>query len=243
MLTNYETLVHQVFSTTWIFQGLSTQATTHIASHFRRREFPKNSFLFHEQEPARIYYLIAEGRVKITQTSASGFQVILHVLGPGDLIGALPTLGEGNYPASAEAISDLTAYSIEATLFDSLLRKYSILTLNLLRFATGKLQATHRRLQEMSTERVERRIAHTLGRLASQVGNRVEEGILLDAPLSRQDLAEMCGTTLFTVSRTLKKWERQGWIIAGREEIIITRPHSLAMLADDLPQPSPKQSN
>lgn len=242
MFTKHETLVHQVFRTAWIFNGLSVDATTHIASRFRRREFPKDTFLFHEQEPARTYYLIAEGQVKITQTSASGFQVILHVLGPGDLVGALPTLGEGSYPASAEVISDLTAYSIGASLFDSLLHEYSILALNLLRFTTGKLQATHRRLREMSTERVERRIALTLGRLASQVGNRVEEGILLDAPLSRQDLAEMCGTTLFTVSRTLKNWEREGWIIAGREEIIITRPHSLAMFAEDLPQYSSQLS-
>ena len=189
-----------------------------------------------ENEPARVYFLIAEGRVKITQTSADGFQVILHVLGPGDLVGALPTLGEENYPASAEALSDLVTFSIDSPSFDELLLEQPPMALNLLRFAAGKLQATHARLREMATERVERRIAHTLGRLASQVGNRVEQGILLDAPLSRQDIAEMSGTTLFTVSRTLKKWERQGYLSSKREEVIITNPHELAVIAEDLPQ-------
>ena len=227
MLTKQENMIYAVFRTAKIFKGLTEEAIKHIASQFHRREYSKGSFLFLENEPAQVYFVIGEGRVKITQTSADGFQVILHVLDPGDLVGALPTLGEGNYPASAEALSDLVAFTIDAKTYDALLKEYPALALNLLRFAAGKLQASHDRLREMATERVERRIARTIGRLASQVGQRVEEGILLDVPLSRQDLAEMSGTTLFTVSRTLKKWEREGLLNAGRKEIVITNPHAL----------------
>lgn len=84
-------------------------------------------------------------------------------------------------------------------------------------------------------ERVERRIARTLLRLVRQSGRKVSEEVLIDIPLSRQDLAEMNGTTLFTVSRTLSQWEQQGLIQAGRERIVIVMPHGLVSIAEDLP--------
>jgi CRP-like cAMP-binding protein len=96
------------------------------------------------------------------------------------------------------------------------------------------LQASHEKLREMATERVEQRIARTLARLANQIGKQTEAGILIDAPLTRQDLAEMTGTTVFTVSRTLKSWEREGILQVGREKVTITNPHRLVVLGEDL---------
>ena len=90
----------------------------------------------------------------------------------------------------------------------------------------------------MATERVEQRIARTLARLANQIGRQTETGILIDAPLTRQDLAEMTGTTLFTVSRTLKAWERDGILEVGREKVTIADPHRLVVLGEDLPTAS-----
>jgi CRP-like cAMP-binding protein len=82
---------------------------------------------------------------------------------------------------------------------------------------------------------VERRIASALIRLTRQTGKRTERGVLLDLPLSRQDLAEMTGTTLYSVSRTLSGWEQQGLIESGRERIVILSPHGLVTIAEDLP--------
>ena len=105
----------------------------------------------------------------------------------------------------------------------------------MLRFATRVVQTSHNKIRELSTERVERRIARALSRLASQLGRQTEEGILLDFPLSRQDLAEMTGTTVFTVSRTLKAWERLEILQLGRERIVIAAPHELITIGEDLP--------
>ena len=85
------------------------------------------------------------------------------------------------------------------------------------------------------TERVERRIAHALLRLAQDAGRRVEGGVEIDFPLSRQDLAQMTGTTLFTVSRTLIAWEAQGLIATGRRRVVIRQPHRLVRIGEDLP--------
>jgi CRP/FNR family transcriptional regulator, nitrogen oxide reductase regulator len=91
------------------------------------------------------------------------------------------------------------------------------------------------RIRELTTERVERRIARALLRLAQQTGRKVEDGVLVDLLITRQDIAEMTGTTIFTVSRTMSQWETQGIIKSGREKIIIRRPHQLVVIAEDLP--------
>jgi CRP-like cAMP-binding protein len=165
-------------------------------------------------------------------------EVILHMLGPGELVGAFPTLGKGTYPASAQAFTDLVAYSISSEAFDDILENHNVVAVNLLRFSTRVLQASLGKLREMATERVEQRIARTLARLANQIGRQTEAGILIDVPLTRQDLAEMAGTTMFTISRTLKSWEREGILKVSREKVTITDPHRLVVLGEDFPASS-----
>jgi CRP-like cAMP-binding protein len=89
----------------------------------------------------------------------------------------------------------------------------------------------------LATERVERRIAHGLLRLARQIGRDVDGGVLIDLTLSRQDIAEMTGTTLYTVSRTLSGWEQRGIVRTGRERVLVRRLDELQAIAEDLPPP------
>jgi len=84
----------------------------------------------------------------------------------------------------------------------------------------------------MSTEEVERRIAHALLRLAHQGGRKTEDGVLIDFPISRQDIAQMTGTTLHTVSRIMSAWEKVGLVSSGRQRVVICDPHRLYLLAE-----------
>jgi CRP-like cAMP-binding protein len=94
----------ETFSTSQVFKRLSPSAIEEVVDAFKQRTFEPDQFIFHEGAPAHIYFVIVSGRVKIVKTSAEGHEVIMHILGPGELIGALPTLGEGSYPASAIAM-------------------------------------------------------------------------------------------------------------------------------------------
>ena len=226
---------HPAFAQATVFAGLSDDDLEAIASRFSRRPVAKGAYLCREGEPAGIYYLVGEGQVKVIQTSVDGFEVILHLMGAGEIVGALPTLGEDTYPASVVALTRVLAFAVSPLDFEDILRHHPAATLNLMRFAVSRLQAANARLREMATERVEQRIARTLARLSSQMGQRTADGIVLDTPLSRQDLAEMTGTTLFTVSRTLKAWERRGILRARRKQIVITNPHALVAIGEDLP--------
>ena len=106
---------------------------------------------------------------------------------------------------------------------------------NTLQTVGQRLQEAHTRVIEMTTEEVERRIAHALLRLVKQAGRKVESGIEIDFPISRQDVAEMTGTTLHTVSRVLSAWEQQGLVESGRQRITIRDPHRLFGIAEGPP--------
>lgn len=221
-----------------LLAGLSEAELIDVASRFKRARFKSGQTILLEGEPATAFHLVSRGKIKVFQTSADGSEVILHIFEPGGIIGALPVAGEESYPASAAALESVETYFITADAFEALMLSYPTVTRNLLRFATRMLQSAHRRLREMSTERVERRIARTLARLVAQLGEQRTGEIEINAPLSRRDLAEMSGTTLYTVSRTLTQWQRQGIVRAGRKRITITDAHRLIEIAEDLP-PNP----
>jgi CRP-like cAMP-binding protein len=115
-----------------------------------------------------------------------------------------------------------------------LAEKEPSISLNTMQLMHGYIIELQERQQALVSERVEQRIARILLKLAAQSGKKVEEGVLIDMPLTRQDVAEMSGTTLFTVSRTLNEWERNGLLKIGRERVVIIEPHGLVRIADDL---------
>jgi CRP-like cAMP-binding protein len=98
----------------------------------------------------------------------------------------------------------------------------------------GYISELQERQKALVTDRVEQRIARILLKLAAQSGRKIDEGVLIDLPITRQDIAEMSGTTLFTVSRTLNEWERGGLLEIGRERVVIRDPHGLVSIADEL---------
>jgi CRP-like cAMP-binding protein len=106
---------------------------------------------------------------------------------------------------------------------------------NALRFIAARYHDLQRRYRQLMTERVERRVARALLRLVHDAGRRVDAGIEITFPVSRQDIAEMTGTTLYTVSRLLSAWEAQGIVQSGRQHIVLTKPHALVAIAEDLP--------
>ena len=113
----------------------------------------------------------------------------------------------------------------------------SALATNTLQTVGARLQETHTRVVEMSTQHVEQRIAHALLRLVKQSGKKVDHGIEIDFPISRQDIAQMTGTTLHTVSRTLSAWEARGLVESSRQKIIVREPHKLFVLAEQTRKP------
>lgn len=223
------------------FEGIALDELTIIARAAARRQVAAGTFLFHQGDPATVLYVPVQGRLKLTQVTPDGHEVILRYVGSGEMTGATALFGETEYPASAEAVEDVEVLGWDEPTMLQLMARYPCLTLNVLHILSKRIQELQDRLREMSTERVERRIARALLRLVSQLGRKSDHGVLIDLPLSRQDIANMTGTTLFTVSRVLSRWEEDGLVEAGRERVLIRNPRGMVVIAEDLPPIDPEE--
>jgi CRP/FNR family transcriptional regulator, nitrogen oxide reductase regulator len=218
-----------------LFNGLDDATLGIVANTARLRRVADDAFFFHQGDRATVLYVLTQGRVKFTQVTPEGHQVLVRAIGPGEMFGAVAALGDTYYVASAQATGDCAALGWESEVISGLMERFPRLALNALRFLAGRVQEFQDRYRELATERVERRVAHALVRLARQIGREVEGGVLIDLSLSRQDIAEMTGTTLFTASRILSGWEQRGLIEGGRERVLILHPDALLAIAEDLP--------
>ncbi len=219
-----------------VFRGLSETEFTPVIAASRVRELDDGAFFFMEEDPAETTYVLVEGKVKLTQVTASGQQVILGYLVPGRVYGIIAILKKVTYPVSAQAVGHCRALAWDQATMIRLMEQSPRIALNALRIMVGQIREFQNRVRELSTQRVEQRVARAVLRLARQSGRKIEEGVLIDLPLSRQDLAEMTGTTLYTVSRVLKDWEHRGLVQSKRQQVVILSPHGLVVIGEDIPQ-------
>lgn len=217
-----------------LFQTLPVAALEEIAGLGKTRAVEEGGYYFIQGDEARYLYVLTIGRVKLTQLSADGQQVTLRMIGPEQMFAGTAILNpKDGYPVTAEAVEDSSALAWDASVFKSLTEKYPPLSVNIMQLMQAYILEMQSRYRELSTERVEQRVARALVRLTAQTGIKSSEGAIALA-LSRQDLAEMSGTTIFTVSRLLAAWERAGIVTTGRERIQILNPHGLVSIAEDL---------
>ncbi len=218
-----------------LFQGLTPAERQEIYQAAHLRAVEKGELFFVQGEEAHTLYVLTRGRVRLNQLSPEGEQVLLRVIVPGQLFGGVAVLSGTTYPVAAEAVAASEALGWDGETMARLMERYPTIARNALRLLAERIQELQERYRELATERVERRVASAVLRLARQTGRKVEGGVLIDFPLSREDLAAMTGTTLYTVSRILKRWEKQGLVEAGRQRLLIRSPHGLVVLAEDLP--------
>lgn len=229
--------IASLLSNAFLFHGLGPDDLRRIVRAAHTRTVHRDEFFFHQGDAATTLYILIDGEARLLQITPEGNQVLLRFIAPGEMFGGVAFLGEAAYPASAQAVSECAAASWDGETIKRLMEQCPPLAFNAMRHMAGVIEELQDRVRELSTERVERRIANALLRLVQQTGQKTPEGVLIALPLSRQDLAEMTGTTLYTVSRTLSRWEQDGIIDAGRERVLIRVPHRLVAIAHDLPMP------
>ena len=218
-----------------LFAGFSADELTEILREARSLRIAKNRNVFAEGEDAHSFFVLLHGHVRASKTTPSGEQVVVRYVAPGETFGVAPAIGLQRYPATATAVDDSVALAWPSAAWPRLVSRFPSLATNTLQTIGSRLQETHTRVVEMSTQQVEQRVAHALLRLAKQAGHKVEHGIEIDFPISRQDIAQMTGTTLHTVSRILSAWEQRGLIESGRQRIVLRETHKLLVLAEETP--------
>lgn len=222
----------QILSKVDLFENLTITDLEKIAQSAFGLELLKDEVLFLQGDPAEKIYLILQGHIKLVQTHHDGQQILIRVAGPVEMLGAV-ALGRVNaYPASAFAISNCKVVYWTREKLLELIGQIPLLASNTMHFMADKIQVMQDRFRLIATQKVEQRLAHTLINLMRTSGKPTENGIQINVALSRQELSEMIGTTLYTVSRLLQQWEKNKIVKCGRERIEILDHQALVMIRD-----------
>jgi CRP-like cAMP-binding protein len=197
---------------------------------------PKGSAVFEQGQAAEAFYVLLHGHLKVVQVTPDGQQVVIRFVVPGEIYGIARALSRPDYPATAIALVDSVTLAWDMAIWDEFMAKHPAFARNVLHMMGQRVQEAHARVREMSTDDVEHRVAHAILRLLRQSGREVEEGLLLDVPVTRQDIAEASGTTLHSVSRVLRAWEDAGLVNVGRRKIIVRDSDRLTRIAEQTDQ-------
>lgn len=216
-----------------IFDGLTSDERQAWAAAARRRDFRKGDVVARQGDPATHLYLVASGFLKVVQGTADGHEVIVRFVGPGEPFGGVVALDGAAYPVTAMAVEATALYSWDAAALRGLLERTPRGRSNIMREMATHMTDALTRVQELATTRVGRRLAQALLRLMRQCGRPCEQGTLLVHSLTRQELADLTGTTLFTVSRTLSQWIADGVLATQGRRLIIRDRARLERLASE----------
>ena len=210
-----------------LFQGMPHADRVAILAAGSHRNLRPRQVLIRQDDPATAFFLIERGYLKLTQVTAEGAEVIVRFVGPGDPVAGVAALGETVYPVTATACDVVDCLAWPRASLADLLARYPQLKTNILREMTAHMDDALMRLRELATLKVGQRLAHTLLRLTQPARRTPEGGSTVPHSLTRQELAELTGTTLFTVSRILTGWEDQGLVRSTRAKVEVVDAEGL----------------
>lgn len=214
------------------FRDLDDPALGELLALARPARYPKGALVFSQDEPIHSFFLLLDGLIRVVKLTKDGEQVVPRYFSSGELFGIGKAIGLSAYPASSVAAVDCVVLVWPNAVWDDVVARHPTFATNTYRIVGERLAETQGQLVELATARVEQRVAHCILKLANQTGKRTEEGIVIDFPVSRQDISEMTGTTLHTVSRLLSAWEAAGWVQSGRQRITLIHGHQLVLIAN-----------
>ena len=220
------------YNLTDFLHGLSRKQGDEIIRRGTMLDLKAGAVLFHEGDPARRSFLVLKGRLKLGKVHELGKEVLIRYIGPGELTAMITVLEERDYPVSAETVGETRVVGWDKRTMLEIMAEHPQLSINMIRNSIDRLEDLQSRYLELHAEQVEKRIARSLLRIMKQSGRRSGDEIIIDFPISRQELADYTGTTLYTVSRTLSAWEKKGWVKSKKARIIIADPHALVLFSE-----------
>ena len=217
---------------TRIFSGLPETVRREILAAAFTKNLAGKETLASEGEPATTFYLVVVGHLKLAKTSQDGREVIVRFIGPGDPFAGIVLLKQPTYPVSATAVEPTRVLGWPRDVIGALADRHPQLRTNVLQEITQHMTDALDRVSELATERVAQRVARTLLRLAEHDGHVQGDAIEIAHPVTRQEVADLVGTTLFTVSRLLSAWEQQGLVKSTRGHVTVLKPAALAAITE-----------
>jgi CRP-like cAMP-binding protein len=214
-----------------VFRRLSPGDRRTVAEVTTVRHYQRGDTIFEQGMPSDAFYTVASGRVKIFKMMPSGKDLILEVFGPGDPLGAVAAYDGRPFPATAMALEDTTCLCIPRPAFFALLERHPSLVRGLMLGLTVRLVELTNRLAELSGGRIETRFARLFLKLAAEMGRHDRGGIFVPLALTRQELADMTGTTIETCIRIMSRWGKDGVVRTEKDGFVVLDRETLEAVA------------
>lgn len=223
-------MVEETLKKSLVFSSLSDEELKAISPLFEHVTFKNDNHIFMEGDPPDWLYISSQGRAKIVKHTAEGKDVILEVKSPGEIFCCATVLDKDPYPESAQAMEDMSAIRIRRKNLVKVIDDYPVLKVGFAKYFSDRLRDAHEMLKEIATERVERRIVSVLLKLSEKSAPDNDGFSVIDFSLTRQEIAEMVGTTVETCIRTMSKIQKQGMVKSTENRIYVHRDMLQAFL-------------
>lgn len=214
-----------------LFKNLSDEELKELEPYLATTTYKKKDAIFSEGDAPEWFYIVSTGKVKVTRISHDGKELILEIISPHDIFGGVAVLRNFPYPANAVAMEDSEILKISRKNLMRLVDRFPNLMFCIALQLGDRMKSSHDTLKNIALERVEARIAALLLKLANKVGVETDEGLMIDMRLTKQDVADMVGTTVETSIRTFSKFKKQGLVMDADGKIIIKDREGLAELS------------
>lgn len=214
------------------FAGLSERDWEKVVDLFGERQYQRDDYIFLEGEAPEALFIIRTGKVKVLRHSTDGKDVVLRVCGSGNLLGTVAVFDGGGYPGTAQVIENCVALVIARNDCLTLVNRFPVFALAVIADLGTRLRSSAEQIRSLAVERVEQRIARVLLKLAESAGSDAPEGRIIEMPLTRQDVADMTGTTVETAIRVMSKFRRLELIRTRRGKVVLVDTAMLQEIAE-----------
>lgn len=204
-----------------LFASLSDGELEDIGPMFAQQVVDANEYVFFEGDSPLWVYIVIEGRIKLLKYSQDGKAIILHLSRPGEMFGGVAAFGRRPYPFAAQALIPSVVLRISGPDFYAIMERHSEVSNQVVQELAARLIEAHETMKNLAVERVEQRIAHTVLKLAIHTTDCDRNRVALDVPLTRQDIADMAGTTVETTIRVFSKWRKAGIVTSQNGKVVI----------------------
>ncbi len=214
-----------------LYRRLSAEDRQRLAAVSTLKVYERGDEVFAEGDLPRSFLVIVDGRVKVIKSTPAGKEIILEIFGAGDPFGAVAVYEGYPFPASARALETTRCVVTPRDAFFGLLEQHPSLVRGLLGGLTIRLMELTNRLADLTGARVEERLARLFLKKAEEIGRPERGGTFIPLQLSRQEIADLAGTTIETAIRVMSRWGKQGWVETAEDGFVILRREPLERLA------------
>lgn len=217
----------QALGQSLVFSCLDEDELAELGRLAAERVLKPGATVFWEGDAPDWFYMVVKGRVKVLKHSSLGKEFIIAFFGPGEMFGEVAVLQGKPYPASAQAVDETEVLGIRREELLSFLGRRPEVSLRIVGVLGGRLRDAHDRLRDIAGERVDQRIARMLLMLSSKLGDTL--------PFTRQEIADMAGTTSETAIRVMGRLREGGIVRSDRGEIVVLDEVKLRLLSEGPP--------